>query len=63
MDPTRTEASPMACCCRLKAGNGHDSCSARTSGPDEPICTNCVDSGHPESPIFDPIIKNVRSNS
>jgi hypothetical protein len=60
MEPQRTEASPVICCCRLST---YDSCGQHTSGPDEPICIFCVDAGHPEQPNFDPIIKNARSNS
>jgi len=64
MEPQRTEASPVTCCCRLRLGNStlFDSCRHPTSGPDEPICIYCVDAGHTKSKHFDPIIKNVRSN-
>lgn len=48
------------CCCRLKMTErlGWDSCPGYTSGPDEPICRDCVNAEHPESPRFDPVIKN-----
>jgi len=60
-DPVRARPTPTRCTCRLRLGNDlWDSCPGHTSGPDEPVCQGCVDSHHPESPNFDPIIK--RSN-
>lgn len=45
------------CVCRLGYYGSFDSCGARTSGPDEPVCARCVAANHPDLPQFDPIIK------
>jgi len=47
----------MICSCRLL--HGHDSCSAQTSGPDEPICQFCIAAQHPQQDDFAPIVKPV----
>lgn len=61
MTPERTEQREYRCCCRLRemAGNGKvrfDACPAIVSGPDEPICSDCLMYDHPELPNFDPRI-------
>ncbi len=59
---TLTTAPPrprIRCTCRLNHGGVYDSCPGWTSGPDEPVCEGCVNSEHPASPMFDPIIKPV----
>jgi len=61
-EPTRAHPRRTICVCRLKIGDRPegpvwDSCTAHTSGPDEPVCRNCEESGHPTSEHFDPIIK------
>lgn len=64
--PHREQPRPTICTCRMRydtaLGPGWDSCAARTSGPDDPVCRDCARAGHPERPEFDPIIKTVRSN-
>ena len=44
---------PTICCCVV----GKNSCTAFTSGPDEPICVGCVRNKHPEHEFFEPRIK------
>jgi len=56
-DAHRQQPVLMTCVCRLRAGGGHDSCTALTSGPDEPVCTYCAAALHPQHSEFDPIVK------
>jgi hypothetical protein len=61
--PVRDRPTPTRCTCRLRVEwtksqtTRWDSCPGYTSGPDEPVCRECVSAGHPEAHNFDPIIK------
>jgi hypothetical protein len=43
----------MICVCRV----GDNDCMAITSGPDEPVCPNCIADGHPDYENYRPHIK------
>ena len=49
--PEREARQPIRCRCRL---GPFDECTKFTSGPDEPICDECMDVGHPDASIFNP---------
>jgi len=38
---------------------GHDCCPGQVTGPDEPICGECLRAEHPQQESFDPAIPSV----
>jgi hypothetical protein len=51
--PRRVATRHPICCCVI----GENSCPTRTSGPDEPLCDNCIEQGHPDYEGFRMVIK------
>ena len=59
MEPQRTTTTPQPCCCRLTTDTINDLCPNFTSGPDEPICEDCIASMHHVAPTFAPMIRRI----
>lgn len=57
--PLRERTTLTVCCCRMDYQGCLDSCAVITSGPDEPICRDCVKAEHPQSEFFNPTIKEA----
>lgn len=62
----REEERWYPCCCRIQIGTSHTGelaysyCGAVVHGPDQPICTSCINNGHPEDPGFAPALVPAR---
>jgi len=53
----REQPVPTICVCVIATPIGENSCIARTSGPDQPVCDPCEREGHPQLAGFQPRIK------